>query len=97
MTSFQTQLYTELQNLPMWTPHQGFVARAIEGAPCENAVTPILEQFALAQLGLAPDSKVDWSSPPAGTKGAGTFNWAAFLAFIETLLPIILPLLKPAS
>jgi len=94
---FQEALYCQLNSLTEWKPHQAFVARQIETAPCENAVVPVLEQFALAQLGIAPGSQVDWSTPPASKPGAGTFNWQAFLAFIEALLPIILPLLHPGG
>ena len=96
MKTFQQELYCQLQQMAEWAPHQAFTARAIEQAPCGNTVAPALEQFALAQLGIAPGSVVDWTTPPAGAKGAGSFNWAAFLAFIEMLLPIILPLLKQA-
>jgi hypothetical protein len=72
----------------------------------------VLEQAVIVQLGLAPGSVIDWTSQegrilpgktvvlvissgkPAPTETA--IDWAGILAFIEELLPIIMPFLSAA-
>jgi hypothetical protein len=94
---FSTALYGQLQGLSNWTPHQGFLARRIEASPCGDSTVGVVEQAVRAKIGIDPDCDYDWSSLPAAKPGAATIDWAAILAFIEQLLPIILPLLTPAS
>jgi hypothetical protein len=66
--------------------------------PCKAQFWTSLENAALGYLGLSPGTAVDWSptTPCAAKKGVkanGTIDWAGLLAFLEQLLPILLPLI----
>jgi hypothetical protein len=79
------------------TKNQRRLLRYIENHAETNAFMVGLEQATLAHLGLCPQTGFDWNLPVAVAKIDGAqltaINWAAILAFLEALLPIILPLL----
>lgn len=84
---FEKALFTQLQQLEQPSIWQSRLIFLIASKATCPVVVKALELHVRTFLGVAPTATVDWSSLP------GTINWAGLLAFIEQLLPLLLPLI----
>jgi hypothetical protein len=110
MMTFQNAVYQKLQEMPLWSDIHAQLAREIESVTAgqTSPAAGVLEQAVTVKLGLAPGSVIDWT-PQNGrilpnttvvrhlindTEMETAIDWAAILAFIEQLLPLIMPFLS---
>lgn len=93
--TFQDAIYSNLQGIETWTSTQAKIARAVENGHNDKLV--IVEQLVRANLNIDPTYPVDWADVSAGKMSTvkGAVNWAAILAFLEAVIPLIWPLIAP--
>ncbi len=94
--TFTEALYEQLNVMPHWTHpnHELLSMMCRKSNTIEMNGAVAAEQWVRAKIGLTPDEEYDWGCLGTDTckLTAGKFDWAAIIAMLVKILPLILPL-----